>query len=318
MKDISDDTTKDPNETAKDPTRSDPARSDATRPDPARSDPMKGSARPVTGEAAPAPEAPTSSPTGVPTGRKTEPGDDARARRTDPAPTATATGTTSSREDTDALDRTTGDRATADRTTGDPTSRDAAARAIDGRDTASREAKETGTGTSTGTAPGTGTGTGTGTETGPATNGRAAAVHEVRPLPEKDTPSAHDTSKSHDTSRDHETSKADDTSKAHDTSKGHDSRLIPQDESDKFELRLRHAVGGFVDGPRDAVQEADQVLEELAARFADAVSRRRKTLRTSWQGKTGEEKATAGTTDTEQLRIALKDYREVAERLLKF
>ena len=90
----------------------------------------------------------------------------------------------------------------------------------------------------------------------------------------------------------------------------HDTRLLPQDECDKFELRLRHAVGGFVDGPRDSVAEADQVLEELAARFTDAVTRRRGTLRTSWQDKSG--------TGTEQLRIALRDYREVSERLLRF
>ncbi|MFD9332761.1 hypothetical protein [Streptomyces sp. NPDC060065] len=89
----------------------------------------------------------------------------------------------------------------------------------------------------------------------------------------------------------------------------HDARLLPQDECDKFELRIRHAVGGFVDEPRDAVAEADQVLEELAARFTDAVSRRRTKLRTSWHEKTG--------ADTEQLRLALRDYREVTERLLR-
>ncbi|WP_326723432.1 MULTISPECIES: hypothetical protein [unclassified Streptomyces] len=91
-----------------------------------------------------------------------------------------------------------------------------------------------------------------------------------------------------------------------------DARLIPQDECDKFQLRMRHAVGGFVDGPRDSVAEADEVLEELAARFADAVARRRTKLRTSWHEKTG-----TGA-DTEQLRIALRDYREVTERLLRF
>ncbi|MFC9846327.1 hypothetical protein ACFWFF_12190 [Streptomyces sp. NPDC060223] len=101
----------------------------------------------------------------------------------------------------------------------------------------------------------------------------------------------------------------------------HDTRLLPQDECDKFELRMRHAVGGFVDGPRDSVAEADQVLEELAARFSDAVTRRRSTLRTAWQQKTGEKKAdekTGNGADTEQLRIALRDYREVTERLLRF
>jgi hypothetical protein len=89
---------------------------------------------------------------------------------------------------------------------------------------------------------------------------------------------------------------------------------------------MRHAVVGFVDGPRDAVEEADQVLEELAARLTDAVDRRRRTLRGSWQqpaegGKGGKDRAataatSAPTVDTEQLRLALRDYRTLTERLL--
>lgn len=85
--------------------------------------------------------------------------------------------------------------------------------------------------------------------------------------------------------------------------------LVSNDESDKFELRLQHAVSGFVDGPRAAVEEADQVVEAIVARFAETVRERRRTLRTSWQDT--EEKA-----DTERLRLALRDYRELAERLL--
>ncbi|MDQ0580718.1 hypothetical protein [Streptomyces rishiriensis] len=100
---------------------------------------------------------------------------------------------------------------------------------------------------------------------------------------------------------------------------GHGTPLLPGDECDLIASRMRHAVVGFVDGPRDAVAEADQVLEELAARFTDAVDRRRRTLRGSWQGAEGgkDRSATAGTaTDTEQLRLALRDYRELTERLL--
>ncbi|GAA3523921.1 hypothetical protein [Streptomyces osmaniensis] len=85
--------------------------------------------------------------------------------------------------------------------------------------------------------------------------------------------------------------------------------LLPDAESDKYELRLQHAVSGFVDGPRAAVEEADQVVEAIVARFAETVRERRRTLRTSWQDT--EEKA-----DTERLRLALRDYRELAERLL--
>ncbi|MFG3099065.1 hypothetical protein ACGFZL_00785 [Streptomyces sp. NPDC048182] len=82
--------------------------------------------------------------------------------------------------------------------------------------------------------------------------------------------------------------------------------LVPHDELDKLGQRLHHAVAGFIDTPRESVEEADRVLEELATRVTDALTHRRRTLRTSWHEK-GE--------DTEQLRLALKDYRELADRL---
>jgi hypothetical protein len=91
------------------------------------------------------------------------------------------------------------------------------------------------------------------------------------------------------------------------------SALLPHDESDKLTTRLQHAVGGFVDGPRSAVEEADHVLEEVTARFTDAMTQRRRTLRTSWET-TADDR---GPSDTEQLRLALRDYRELTERLLR-
>ncbi|WP_338696092.1 hypothetical protein V2W30_12260 [Streptomyces sp. Q6] len=86
------------------------------------------------------------------------------------------------------------------------------------------------------------------------------------------------------------------------------SEIVPTEARAELEGRLRHAVTGFVDGPRAAVEEADHVLEDLTARLAETLAGRRRTLRTSWQ---------ESTDDTEQLRIALRDYRETAERLLK-
>ncbi|GKQ34182.1 hypothetical protein [Streptomyces sp. A012304] len=92
--------------------------------------------------------------------------------------------------------------------------------------------------------------------------------------------------------------------------------LLPHEESDQLSSRMRHAVTEFVDHPRDAVEEADHVLEELASRFTDAVNRRRRTLRGSWQLADGAKSDTATSADTEQLRLALRDYRELTERLL--
>ncbi|MFE2216729.1 hypothetical protein ACFW93_32955 [Streptomyces canus] len=97
----------------------------------------------------------------------------------------------------------------------------------------------------------------------------------------------------------------------------HEARLLPHEECDKLSTRLQHAVAGFVDEPRSAVEEADHVLEEVAARFTDAVKQRRRTLRSSWQtGDGGRDDKAVGAGDTEQLRLALRDYRELTERLL--
>ncbi|MGW8743127.1 hypothetical protein [Streptomyces sp. NPDC055794] len=101
------------------------------------------------------------------------------------------------------------------------------------------------------------------------------------------------------------------------TTPAHDAAgpLLPHGEGDKLGQRLHHAVAGFVDAPRASVEEADRVLEELAARLADAVTHRRQTLRTSWQD-SGED-GRAPSTNTEQLRLALRDYCELADRLMR-
>ncbi|MGW1625757.1 hypothetical protein [Streptomyces sp. NPDC002172] len=90
-------------------------------------------------------------------------------------------------------------------------------------------------------------------------------------------------------------------------------QLMPSEECGQLERRLQHAVTGFVDEPRTAVEEADRAVEEITARFTDAVDRRRRTLRGSWQSADANH---PGSADTEQLRLALRDYRELADRLL--
>ncbi|WKE71919.1 hypothetical protein [Streptomyces sp. WP-1] len=90
--------------------------------------------------------------------------------------------------------------------------------------------------------------------------------------------------------------------------------LLPHEEAERWEERMRQVAAGFVDRPRAAVEEADRALEEIAARFGDAVTRRRRSLRMSWED--GEERSPANETDTEQLRLAMRDYRDLAERLL--
>ncbi|MFE5604142.1 hypothetical protein ACFQ8O_33740 [Streptomyces coelicoflavus] len=91
--------------------------------------------------------------------------------------------------------------------------------------------------------------------------------------------------------------------------------LLPPGASERLGERLHHAVAGFVDAPRASVEEADRVLEEIAAVVTDAVAHRRQALRTSWQE--AGEAGGAPSTDTEQLRLALRDYRELADRLMR-
>jgi hypothetical protein len=99
--------------------------------------------------------------------------------------------------------------------------------------------------------------------------------------------------------------------------RGHESTpLFPHDTSDKLESQLQHAVTGFVDAPRAAVEEADHVLEEVAGLISEVLTERRRTLRRSWESTETAQGTPGSSTDTEQLRLALRDYRELAERLL--
>jgi hypothetical protein len=95
--------------------------------------------------------------------------------------------------------------------------------------------------------------------------------------------------------------------------------LLAHEERERLELRVQQAVAQFVDRPRAAVEEVDHVVEDLVGRFTDAMARRRRTLRTSWQAEDGstEGAGRTETADTERLRLALRDYRELAERLLR-
>ncbi|PKV85525.1 hypothetical protein [Streptomyces sp. TLI_146] len=80
--------------------------------------------------------------------------------------------------------------------------------------------------------------------------------------------------------------------------------LLPTEERDKWALRLHRAVSGFIDEPRKSVEEADAVLGETAARVAELVKERRQSV-------------SSAKDDTEELRLALRDYRQLTERMLE-
>ncbi|MFE1930080.1 hypothetical protein ACFW95_06840 [Streptomyces sp. NPDC059474] len=86
--------------------------------------------------------------------------------------------------------------------------------------------------------------------------------------------------------------------------------VLPTSEHDVLAQRLRYAVGGFVDSPRGAVEEADALLAEVATRLADLLAERRGTLRAAWH------EDDAVISETEELRLAMRGYRNVLERLI--
>ena len=65
---------------------------------------------------------------------------------------------------------------------------------------------------------------------------------------------------------------------------------------------------GFVDQPREAVQEADALVGEVMKRLAETFTGERSAIERQWEG--------VEQVSTEDLRIALKRYRSFFERLL--
>ncbi|MFG2344755.1 hypothetical protein [Streptomyces phaeochromogenes] len=87
------------------------------------------------------------------------------------------------------------------------------------------------------------------------------------------------------------------------------AELLPQSERDKLTLRLQQALNAFIDSPRQAVEEADSVFDEVTTHFTNTLTEQRRILRSGWQGQDTE-------AQTEKLRVALRQYREITERLL--
>ncbi|GAA2915626.1 hypothetical protein GCM10010517_81680 [Streptosporangium fragile] len=79
-------------------------------------------------------------------------------------------------------------------------------------------------------------------------------------------------------------------------------------EQDAAEVRRRwqEVQASFVDDPRDSVERADALLDEVVRAFRSALEARTAELRGRWKD----------SGDTEHLRTALRDYRATLEQLL--
>jgi len=75
-----------------------------------------------------------------------------------------------------------------------------------------------------------------------------------------------------------------------------------------FRNRWRDIQTGFVDEPRSAVEQADQLVAQLMQRLAQSFSEQRSNLEKQWEAS---EKVS-----TEELRVGFTRYRSFFERLL--
>lgn len=79
-------------------------------------------------------------------------------------------------------------------------------------------------------------------------------------------------------------------------------------DADDLDRRWTDIQADFVDDPRRAIEEADQLVAEVMGRVTDRLAEQRAMLEATWQDGDG--------VDTEQLRLALRHYRSFFERLL--
>ena len=96
------------------------------------------------------------------------------------------------------------------------------------------------------------------------------------------------------------------------SSKGDDSAttaLFPENESRDFHKRWTDIQTAFVDEPRRAVEQADELVAEVIKRLADSFAQERSRLEGQW--------GRGDNVSTEDLRVTLQRYRAFFDRLLK-
>ncbi|WP_017573935.1 hypothetical protein [Nocardiopsis halotolerans] len=77
---------------------------------------------------------------------------------------------------------------------------------------------------------------------------------------------------------------------------------------DRVRQQWSRTQGAFVDDPQESVREADALAAEVADAVLSAIEERRSALRAAWSDGEG--------TDTESLRLALRDYRSFVRGLI--
>ena len=83
--------------------------------------------------------------------------------------------------------------------------------------------------------------------------------------------------------------------------------LFAEEESARYRSRWAEIQARFVDDPRGAVGEADELVSTVIGELGSSFRARRDSLEAGWQ---------QGETSTESLRLALQAYRSFFGRLL--
>ena len=94
-----------------------------------------------------------------------------------------------------------------------------------------------------------------------------------------------------------------------DAAAGTNEPLLDAEEGTRFERRWHQVQVAFVDEPRAAVEQADELVAELMRHLAETFADERSRLEAAWSA--GED------VDTEALRVALTRYRSFFHRLLQ-
>ena len=96
-----------------------------------------------------------------------------------------------------------------------------------------------------------------------------------------------------------------------DLNRTNEERLVPllsSNDANDFRSRWQEIQTGFVDEPRRAVAQADELVAEIMQNLAKSFSDQRSRLESVWEH--------SDKVSTEDLRVALRSYRSFLERLL--
>jgi hypothetical protein len=89
---------------------------------------------------------------------------------------------------------------------------------------------------------------------------------------------------------------------------GRATPLFSQGEAEEFRSRWSQIQTGFVDEPRNAVQQADELVARCIKRLAEVFADERTKMEHEWDR--------GDNVSTEDLRLALRRYRSFFDRLL--